>query len=337
MRLETEQGTSSAYGAPPRASDGGAGGGYYIDSKAMPATAKTSLEPSATAREHAAGPSAAPFGTTAAGTAASVPAHAPQGDNTAYGTQANNGARKAAPAAYSPLAAAVTTPGVSGDAQQYTKEAERIVEEERAASEKLPVYPGLTEQYQLICKMGDGAFSNVYKARHRKSGQKVAIKVVRKYELNSNQVRPSLGARLEEIVLQIHLRVAASVRACAVSSYFASRDGRTLSRVTRESVLFHVSCCTFLLPILTTWSTCRPPDAFQCARLIAIFLASMLTLLSPYTLSCPLHRCRLKFCSSFPPPFCPATFSLASTSLGLVGRRTPGPTVQEEESRYRGQ
>lgn len=33
-----------------------------------------------------------------------------------------------------------------------------------------------------------GAFSNVYKARDRKTGLKVAIKVVRKYELNSNQV-----------------------------------------------------------------------------------------------------------------------------------------------------
>ena len=38
--------------------------------------------------------------------------------------------------------------------------------------------------------MGDGAFSNVYKAIERKSGRKVAVKVVRKYELNSSQVRP---------------------------------------------------------------------------------------------------------------------------------------------------
>lgn len=37
--------------------------------------------------------------------------------------------------------------------------------------------------------MGDGAFSNVYKAVDRKTGQKVAVKVVRKYELNSTQVR----------------------------------------------------------------------------------------------------------------------------------------------------
>jgi serine/threonine protein kinase len=41
----------------------------------------------------------------------------------------------------------------------------------------------------LIEKMGDGAFSNVYKAIDRKTNQKCAIKVVRKYELNHSQVR----------------------------------------------------------------------------------------------------------------------------------------------------
>ena len=39
--------------------------------------------------------------------------------------------------------------------------------------------------------MGDGAFSNVYKAVERKNGRKVAVKVVRKYELNSSQVSDS--------------------------------------------------------------------------------------------------------------------------------------------------
>jgi len=37
--------------------------------------------------------------------------------------------------------------------------------------------------------MGDGAFSNVYKAIEKATGKKVAVKVVRKYELNSSQVR----------------------------------------------------------------------------------------------------------------------------------------------------
>jgi serine/threonine protein kinase len=44
------------------------------------------------------------------------------------------------------------------------------------------------EGFRLVEKMGDGAFSNVYKAVDRKTGRKVAVKVVRKYELNHSQV-----------------------------------------------------------------------------------------------------------------------------------------------------
>ncbi|PVH98806.1 Ca2+/calmodulin-dependent protein kinase [Periconia macrospinosa] len=64
---------------------------------------------------------------------------------------------------------------------------ERIVAEEREAKGKLPKYPGL-ERWTLLEKMGDGAFSNVYKARDTQ-GQygEVAIKVVRKFEMNSSQ------------------------------------------------------------------------------------------------------------------------------------------------------
>jgi len=64
----------------------------------------------------------------------------------------------------------------------------RIVAEENESKGKLPRYPGL-ERWQLIEKMGDGAFSNVYKARdlNGEAGE-VAIKVVRKFEMNSNQV-----------------------------------------------------------------------------------------------------------------------------------------------------
>ncbi|KAF2439857.1 hypothetical protein P171DRAFT_113884 [Karstenula rhodostoma CBS 690.94] len=65
---------------------------------------------------------------------------------------------------------------------------ERIVAEEREAKGKLPKYPGL-ERWKLVEKMGDGAFSNVYRARDN-DGQhgEVAIKVVRKFEMNSSQV-----------------------------------------------------------------------------------------------------------------------------------------------------
>lgn len=69
---------------------------------------------------------------------------------------------------------------------------ERIVAEERESKGKLPKYPGL-ERWQLLEKMGDGAFSNVYRAREANGqGAEVAIKVVRKFEMNSTQV--SLGS-----------------------------------------------------------------------------------------------------------------------------------------------
>ena len=52
----------------------------------------------------------------------------------------------------------------------------------------------------LIEKMGDGAFSNVYKARdlEGKAGE-VAIKVVRKFEMNSSQVSP--GSKASNLIL----------------------------------------------------------------------------------------------------------------------------------------
>ncbi|KAL0949632.1 hypothetical protein HGRIS_009677 [Hohenbuehelia grisea] len=64
--------------------------------------------------------------------------------------------------------------------------AEQIVNEEREAKAKMPTYKGL-EQFHLVDKMGDGAFSNVYKANDLASGKQVAVKVVRKYELNATQ------------------------------------------------------------------------------------------------------------------------------------------------------
>jgi hypothetical protein len=66
---------------------------------------------------------------------------------------------------------------------------ERIIAEERESKGKLPRYPGL-ERWTLVEKMGDGAFSNVYRAKDN-NGQygQVAIKVVRKFEMNGNQVR----------------------------------------------------------------------------------------------------------------------------------------------------
>ena len=67
-----------------------------------------------------------------------------------------------------------------------------IVAEEREKQGKLPKYPGL-ERYRLVEKMGDGAFSNVYRAKDTQHGGEVAIKVVRKFEMNSNQVCAAVG------------------------------------------------------------------------------------------------------------------------------------------------
>ncbi|KAI9705264.1 MAG: hypothetical protein M1820_005262 [Bogoriella megaspora] len=78
--------------------------------------------------------------------------------------------------------------GSSNRKQDYDPSViERIVAEERESKGKLPKYPGL-ERYTLLEKMGDGAFSNVYRAKDN-TGQypEVAIKVVRKFEMNSSQ------------------------------------------------------------------------------------------------------------------------------------------------------
>ncbi|KAF4125001.1 S TKc [Geosmithia morbida] len=63
----------------------------------------------------------------------------------------------------------------------------RLVAEENASKSRFPRYPGL-ERWELTEKMGDGAFSNVYRARDTRGDYgNVAIKVVRKYEMNSMQ------------------------------------------------------------------------------------------------------------------------------------------------------
>lgn len=67
------------------------------------------------------------------------------------------------------------------------EELKQFVAEEKANKNKFPRYPGL-DRWELLEKMGDGAFSNVYRARdlHGDHGD-VAIKVVRKFEMNSMQ------------------------------------------------------------------------------------------------------------------------------------------------------
>jgi hypothetical protein len=84
---------------------------------------------------------------------------------------------------------AIQKPG-SKVRQDRSVEIERLVAEENLTRSKMPKYPGL-DRWILVEKMGDGAFSNVYRAKDSTTEYgEVAIKVVRKFEMNSNQSDP---------------------------------------------------------------------------------------------------------------------------------------------------
>ncbi|KAK7549154.1 calcium/calmodulin-dependent protein kinase-like protein [Phyllosticta citricarpa] len=116
-------------------------------------------------------------------------AHVPQADYSAAAVNNQNVAARAGDAA-------ARAAGDHHKAQAAAKDKkaaydpsvlERIVAEERESKGKMPRYPGL-DRWILIEKMGDGAFSNVYRAKDSQ-GQypECAIKVVRKFEMNANQ------------------------------------------------------------------------------------------------------------------------------------------------------
>jgi len=111
-----------------------------------------------------------------------------------YSVGAVDNRNVAAQAAAVAATAAAQAQGKQQKVQAGGREAEiqQIVAEEREKQGKLPKYPGL-ERYHLVAKMGDGAFSNVYRAKDTQQGGEVAIKVVRKFEMNSNQVCPTAG------------------------------------------------------------------------------------------------------------------------------------------------
>ncbi|KAI9899098.1 hypothetical protein N3K66_005559 [Trichothecium roseum] len=74
----------------------------------------------------------------------------------------------------------------------------KLIAEENASKSKFPRYPGL-ERWELVEKMGDGAFSNVYRARDLQGVYgEVGIKVVRKYEMNSMQGNKHLHPDLKK-------------------------------------------------------------------------------------------------------------------------------------------
>jgi hypothetical protein len=120
----------------------------------------------------------------------------------------------------------------------------KLVAEEKENKGKLPKYPGL-ERWQLIEKMGDGAFSNVYRARDLQ-GQagEVAIKVVRKFELNLNQVSNRQNSVMFHFILVQSLvaftNVCAVIRAMLIFIR-TSRSNRKLSRSALTSLLEHAA------------------------------------------------------------------------------------------------
>ena len=112
----------------------------------------------------------------------------PMGD--AYSANAPDERNKGAQAGNAAAHAAGHNQKVSGAKSKKVDKEElaRIVAEENETKGRLPRYPGL-ERWQLVEKMGDGAFSNVYRARDLDGvAGEVAIKVVRKFEMNSSQV-----------------------------------------------------------------------------------------------------------------------------------------------------
>ncbi|CEG64134.1 Putative Serine/threonine-protein kinase [Rhizopus microsporus] len=79
-----------------------------------------------------------------------------------------------------------TFPRDEEEKQKNKDVATRIVQEEKQRKTIMPQYPGL-ERFEIIEKIGEGAFSYVFKARDTVTDQEVAIKVVRKRELDASE------------------------------------------------------------------------------------------------------------------------------------------------------
>ncbi|KAJ4397771.1 MAPK-activated protein kinase Srk1 [Gnomoniopsis smithogilvyi] len=115
-----------------------------------------------------------------------VPQAIPDAHSTAPGDAANRAARADGIAA-NRNEEKQDLQGVGSNKKARIDDVTKLVAEENASRSKFPRYQGL-ERWELVEKMGDGAFSNVYRARDTegKVGE-VAIKVVRKFEMNSMQ------------------------------------------------------------------------------------------------------------------------------------------------------
>ncbi|ANB14556.1 hypothetical protein AWJ20_2154 [Sugiyamaella lignohabitans] len=108
--------------------------------------------------------------------------------------------------------------------EAYDNAVKQIIAEENEERSKIHRYPGL-ERFDLIEKMGDGAFSIVYKAYDRTNKTYVAVKIIHKQELSTNQVcfltRASLLTKHWPPVAArdcLNQRTGPVARACAASS-----------------------------------------------------------------------------------------------------------------------
>ncbi|RCK54847.1 Serine/threonine-protein kinase srk1 [Candida viswanathii] len=82
----------------------------------------------------------------------------------------------------------------------YNMLASQLVEEENKQKQKSVTYPNL-DNYKILDQMGEGAFSVVYKAKHLSSGKEVAIKILRKFQMDQAQKQ----AVLKEVTIMRQL------------------------------------------------------------------------------------------------------------------------------------
>ncbi|KAI8970603.1 kinase-like domain-containing protein [Pilobolus umbonatus] len=82
--------------------------------------------------------------------------------------------------------------------KKHTEElAKLVVEEGNKRRSQLPLYPGL-ERFEMIKKLGDGAFSIVYEAQEIKSTGRVAIKVAQKASSDRSLVQRHLHSNIQK-------------------------------------------------------------------------------------------------------------------------------------------
>lgn len=146
----------------------------------------------------------------------------------------------------------------------------RIVAEEKESRERLPRYPGL-ERWILLEKMGDGAFSNVYRARDS-TGEfdQVAIKVVRKYELNAAQV----------CTYHFLLFCSSNISLPSLFSFSRSQGGLKLSEWGLFWEPFDQHLGDFFLRVMTIFmrTSRRCQKQLRCARFLKCLLSTKISL-----------------------------------------------------------